>query len=85
MLSRLNSSCSSDQSISDKEIFMQVTFRLRHDNYLASQIEEKEEEEEEEEDSKERVRDGERLSFVVCCLTNSREANCLRSQSIILA
>lgn len=61
---------------------MQVTFRLRHDNYLASQIEEKEEEEE---DSKERVRDGERLSFVVCCLTNSREANCLRSQSIILA
>lgn len=66
---------------------MQVTFRLRHDNYLASQIEEKEkeEEEEEEEDSKERVRDGERLSFVVCCLTNSREANCLRSQSIILA
>lgn len=83
MLSRLNSSCSSDQSISDKEIFMQVTFRLRHDNYLASQIEEKEEEEEE--DSKERVRDGERLSFVVCCLTNSREANCLRSQSIILA
>lgn len=62
---------------------MQVTFRLRHDNYLASQIEEKEEEEEE--DSKERVRDGERLSFVVCCLTNSREANCLRSQSIILA
>lgn len=81
MLSRLNSSCSSDQSISDKEIFMQVTFRSRHDNYLASQIEEKEEEE----DSKERVRDGERLSFVVCCLTNSREANCLRSQSIILA
>lgn len=60
---------------------MQVTFRLRHDNYLASQIEEKEEEEE---DSEERVRDGERLSFVVCCLTNSREANCLRSQSIIL-
>lgn len=60
---------------------MQVTFRLRHDNYLASQIEE---EEEEEEDSEERVRDGERLSFVVCCLTNSREANCLRSQSIIL-
>lgn len=59
---------------------MQVTFRLRHDNYLASQIEE----EEEEEDSEERVRDGERLSFVVCCLTNSREANCLRSQSIIL-
>lgn len=58
---------------------MQVTFRLRH-NYLASQIEE----EEEEEDSEERVRDGERLSFVVCCLTNSREANCLRSQSIIL-
>lgn len=58
---------------------MQVTFRLRHDNYLASQIEE-----EEEEDSEERVRDGERLSFVVCCLTNSREANCLRSQSIIL-
>lgn len=60
---------------------MQVTFRLRHDNYLASQIEE---EEKEEEDSEERVRDGERLSFVVCCLTNSREANCLRSQSIIL-
>lgn len=59
---------------------MQVTFRLRHDNYLASQIEE----EEEEEDSEETVRDGERLSFVVCCLTNSREANCLRSQSIIL-
>lgn len=59
---------------------MQVTFRLRHDNYLASQIEE----EEEEENSEERVRDGERLSFVVCCLTNSREANCLRSQSIIL-
>lgn len=44
---------------------MQVTFRLRHDNYLASQIEE---EEEEEEDSEERVRDGERgsaLWFVV--------------------
>lgn len=65
---------------------MQVTFRLRHDNYLASQIEEEEEEEDSEdsEDSEERVRDGERLSFVVCCLTNSREANCLRSQSIIL-
>lgn len=33
---------------------MQVTFRLRHDNYLASQIEEEEEEEEDSEESERR-------------------------------
>lgn len=33
---------------------MQVTFRLRHDNYLASQIEEEEEEEDSEESERRR-------------------------------